>query len=67
MMKFLALTQCLLARIALILMSSLAITICFHTVNSQEFNLVVLNIELRSEFLYALFELLEKIGCFIWK
>ena len=60
MMKFLALTSHLLARITLTLMSSFAITSCFQKVNFQAFNLVKLNFELPSAFLYALCELLEK-------
>ena len=59
-MKFLALTSYLLARITLTLISSFAITGCFQKVNFQGFNLVVLNFELPSAFLYALCELLEK-------
>ena len=46
MMKFLALTSYLLARITLTLISSFAITGCFHKVNFYEFNLVILNFEL---------------------
>ena len=60
MMKFLALTSYLLARITLTLMSSFAITSCFQKVNFQAFNLVILNFELPSAFLYALCELFEK-------
>ena len=59
MMKFLALTSYLLARITLTLMSSFAITSCFQKVNFQAFNLLILNFELPSAFLYALRELLE--------
>ena len=59
-MKFLALTLYLLARITLTLMSSFAITICFEKVNFQALNLLILNFELSSAFLYALCELLEK-------
>ena len=60
MMKFLALTSYLLARITLTLMSSFAITICFQKVYFQAFTLVILNFELPSAFLYVLCELLEK-------
>ena len=60
MMKFLALTSYLLARITLTLMSSFAITSCFQKVNFQAFNLVILNFELPSAFLYALCELFVK-------
>ena len=60
MMKFLALISYLLARITLTLMSSFAITSCFQKVNFQTFNLVILNFELPSAFLYALGELLEQ-------
>ena len=60
MMKFLTLTSDLLARITLSLVSSFAITVCFQKVNFQGFNLVILNFELPSAFLYALCELLEK-------
>ena len=41
-------------------MPSLAITGCFQIVNFRGFNLVILNFELSSAFLYALCELLEK-------
>ena len=58
MMKFLALTSYLLARITLTLMSSFAITGCFQKVNFQAFNLLIL--KLPSAFLYALCEFLEK-------
>ena len=60
MMKFLALTSYLLARIKLTLISSFAITGCFQKVNFQGSNLVILNFELPSAFLYALCELFEK-------
>ena len=60
MMKFLALTSYLLARITLILISSFAIISCFQKVNFQAFNLVILNFELSLALLYALCELLEK-------
>ena len=60
MMEFLALISYLLARIAQTLMPSFAITGCFQKVNFQEFNLVILNFELPSAFLYALCELLKK-------
>ena len=59
-MKFLAWTLYLLARITLALVSSSAITGCFQKVNSQGFNLVILNFELPSVFLYASCELFEK-------
>ena len=59
-MKFLALTSYLLARITLTLISSFAITGCFQKVNFQGFNLVILNFELPSAFLYALYELFER-------
>ena len=59
-MKFLAWTLYLLARITLALISSSAITGCFQKVHSQGFNLVVLNFELSSAFLYASCELFEK-------
>ena len=59
-MKFLALTSYLLARITLTLMSSFAITSCFQKVNFQAFNLLILNFELPSAFLYVLCELFEK-------
>ena len=55
-----ALTSYLLARTTLTLMSSLAVTSCFQRVNFQECNLVILNFELPSAFLYVLCELLEK-------
>ena len=54
-MKFLALTLYLLARITLTLISSFAITDCFQNVNFQRYTLVILNFELPSAFLYALF------------
>ena len=62
MMKCLALTSYLLARITLALISSFAITGCFQKVNFQGFNLVILNFELHlpPALLYALCELLEK-------
>ena len=60
MMKFLALTSHLLARITLTLISSFAITGCFQKVNFHGFNLVILNFELPSAFLYTLCELFEK-------
>ena len=60
MMKFLALTLYLLARITLTLISSSAITVCFQKVNFQGFNLVILNFELSCAFLYASCELFEK-------
>ena len=60
MMKSLALTSDLLARATLTLISSFAITSCFQKINFQGFNLVILNFELPSAFLYALCELLEK-------
>ena len=60
MMKFLALTSGLLARITLTLISSFAIIGCFQSVTFQGFTLVVLNFELPSAFLYALCDLFEK-------
>ena len=60
MMKFLALTLYLLARVTLTLISSFAITSCFQKVNFQAFNLLILNFELPSAFLYVLCELFEK-------
>ena len=60
MMKFLALTSYLLARITLTLISSFAITACYQKVIFHGFNLVILNFELPSAFLYALCELFEK-------
>ena len=60
MIKVLALISELLARITLTLISSFAITGCFQKVNFQGFNLVILNFELPSAFLYALCELFEK-------
>ena len=56
MMKILALTLYFLARIVLILISSFAIDGCFQKVNFQGFNLGILNFELPSAFLYALFK-----------
>ena len=67
MMKFLALTLDLLARKTLTLISSFPITGCFQKVNFQGFNLVMLKFELPSAFLYALCELFQKIGFFMWK
>ena len=60
MMKFLALTSYLLARITLALISSFAIIGCFQKVKFQGFILVILNFELPSAFLYALCELFKK-------
>ena len=60
MIKLLALTLYLLARITLNLISSSAITGCFQKANFQGFNLVILNFELPSAFLYASCELIEK-------
>ena len=59
-MKFLALTSHLLARITMALISSFAITGCFQKLNFQGFNLIILNFELLSTFLYVLCELIEK-------
>ena len=42
------------------LISSFAITGCFQEVDFREFNLVILNFELPSAFLYVLCELFEK-------
>ena len=53
MMKFSALTSDMVARIKLTLISSFAITGCFEKVNFQGFNLVILNFEFPSAFLYA--------------
>ena len=61
-MKFLALTLYLLAIITLTLISSSAIIGCFQKFNFQGFNLVIWNFELPSKFLYASFELLEKMA-----
>ena len=58
MMKFLI--SDFLARIAVTLISSFAVTDCLQTVNFQGFNLVNLNFELPSAFLYELCELFEK-------
>ena len=61
MMKFLALTSYLLARIILTLMSSFSMPVVFKKVNFQEFHLCTyINFELPSAFLYALCELLEE-------
>ena len=62
-MKLLALISYLLAKITLTLISSIASTRCFQKINFQGFNLVILNFELLSAFLYKLCEL----GCFTWK
>ena len=64
-MKFLALTSYLLERIALTSMSSFTISGCFQKVSFQGFNLVILNFELPSAFLYALCELFEKPAVFL--
>ena len=60
MMKFLALTLYLLARITLTLISSSAIISCFQKDNFQGINLVTQNFELPSAFFYASCELFEK-------
>ena len=60
MMKLLALTLYLLARITLTLISLSVITGCFQKVKFQGFNLVILNFELPSAFLYASCELFEQ-------
>ena len=60
MMKFLALTPDLLARITLTLISSFAIMSCFQKLNFKGLKLVIINFELPSAFVYALFELFEK-------
>ena len=60
MMKFLALTSYLLARIWLTLISPCVITRSSQKVNFQEFNLVVLNLVLPPAFLYGFCEELEK-------
>ena len=54
MLKFLALTLYLLARIILTLICSSAIIVCFQKVNFQRCNLLIWNFELPSAFLYAL-------------
>ena len=59
-MKLLALNLYLLARITLTLISSSTITGCFQNVIFQGFNLVILNFELPTAFLYASCELFEK-------
>ena len=59
-MKFLALTQYLLARITLTLISSSDIIFCFQKVNFQGFNLVILNFEFSSAILVCVSELFEK-------
>ena len=59
-MKFLALTPDLLARITLTLISSFAFMSCFQKLNFKGLKLVIINFELPSAFLYALFELFEK-------
>ena len=56
MMKVLALTSYLLARVTLTLLSSFAITDCFQKVVFQGFDVVVLNFELPSVLLYTLCE-----------
>ena len=60
MMKFLALTLYLLARITLTLISSSAIIGCFQKLNFQGFNLVILNFELSFAFLCSSFESFKK-------
>ena len=60
MIKFLALTLYLLARITLTLISPFAIVGCFKKVNFQEFNRVIWNFELPYAFLYPSFELFKK-------
>ena len=60
MMKFLAWTSDLLARITLTLISSFDITDCFQKVDFQGFNSVILNFQLPSAFWYALYELFKK-------
>ena len=57
MMKFLALTLYLLARITLALILSSSIILCFQKFSFQGFNLVICNFELPSVFLYALVSL----------
>ena len=54
MMKFMALTLYLLARITLALILSSAIILCFQKVTFQGFNLVIRNFELPSILFYAL-------------
>ena len=60
MMEFLALNLHFLARITLTLISSSAIIDYFQKVNFQGFNLVILNFDLSSAFLYASCQLVEK-------
>ena len=60
MIKVLALTPDLLARITLTLISLFAIMGCFQKLNFKGLKLVIINFELPSAFLYALFELFEK-------
>ena len=61
-MKLLALTSCLLARIALILMSSFALPVVFKKsiFRNLTYLCTYINLELPSSSLYALRELLEK-------
>ena len=67
MMKCLALTSYLLGRITLTLISSFAVTGCFQNVIFRGFDLAILNFELPPAFLYALYELFEKLGLFYVK
>ena len=64
MVKFLAFTSYLLARITLTLITSFAITVVFKRSIFRDltigFNLVILNFELPSTFLHALRKLFEK-------
>ena len=64
MMKCLALTSYLLGRITMTLISSFGITGCFQNVIFRGFDLLILNFELPSAFLYALYELFKKLVCF---
>ena len=66
MMKFLAFTLYLLARIALTLISFSAIIGYFEKVSFKGFNLVNWNFELSYAFLHASFEFFKS-GLFIWK
>ena len=60
MMKFLALTSYLLARITLTLMSSFAMLVVFKKSIFRNLTYVLVNFELPSAFLYALCELLAE-------
>ena len=60
MMKFLALTSSLLARITLTLMSSFAMPVVFKKLVFRNLTYVLINFDLPSAFLYALYQLLEE-------